>query len=197
MLFYLFSAEELRALFERLGYQLPPEMILRTIGYYLARTSHGSTLSRLAHGWVLARTDRRASWSLFTEALQADLVDTQGGTTREGVHIGAMAGTADMLIRCYGGVETRDDTLRMHPVLPAELAQAAFVLRYRGQPISVELTQQRARLQLHPCSAASVRVCVEGIEKTLAAGDVFDVELASAASAPAPATAIATSQAQE
>ena len=100
MLFYLFSAEELRTVFERLGYTLPPELIPRTVQYYLARTSHGSTLSRLTHGWVLARTDRPRSWSLFEQALEADLADTQGGTTHEGVHLGAMAGTADMVIRC-------------------------------------------------------------------------------------------------
>jgi len=186
MLFYLFSAEELRAMFDQLGYELPPEMIPRTIRYYLARTSHGSTLSRLAHSWVLARTDRRGSWSLFTEALAADLADTQGGTTREGVHVGAMAGTVDMVTRCYGGVETRDNMLRLHPVLPTELTEAAFELRYRGQPISVELTQHWVRLRLHPCAAPPVRVCVEGIIRTMGAREVWEVELSSAPSAPSP-----------
>lgn len=189
MLFYLFSAEELRALFARLGYELPAEMIPRTVAYYLARTSHGSTLSRLAHGWVLARTDRAPSWTLFIQALEADLADTQGGTTREGVHIGAMAGTADMVMRCYGGVETRQDALWLHPVLPAELTAASFRLSYRGQPMSIELTQHRARIVLYPCSAAPVRLCVEGIEKTLAAGELWDVPLQSAPSEGAPSSA--------
>jgi hypothetical protein len=82
MLFYIFSAEELRGIFARLGYALPPDLIPATVRYYLARTSHGSTLSRLAHSWVLARTDRRQSWALFEQALEADLADTQGGTTQ-------------------------------------------------------------------------------------------------------------------
>lgn len=179
MLFYLFSADELRTLFGQLGYDLPSELIVRTVQYYLSRTSHGSTLSRLAHGWVLARTDRRGSWTLFTQALQADLADTQGGTTREGIHLGAMAGSADMVIRCYGGVETRDDVLWLHPVLPTHLRAASFQLTYRGQPLSVELTHQRVRLRLHPCSSAPIRLCVEGVEKTLGAGDVWDVTVAS------------------
>jgi trehalose/maltose hydrolase-like predicted phosphorylase len=34
MLFYLFSAEELRALFERLGYPLEPAAIPRNVDYY-------------------------------------------------------------------------------------------------------------------------------------------------------------------
>lgn len=180
MLFYLFSAEELRDLFARLGYALPPELIPRTVAYYLARTSHGSTLSRLTHAWVLGRTDRARSWSLFTQALDADLADTQGGTTREGVHLGAMAGTADMVIRCYAGVETRHDILRLHPVLPAELPETEFTLSYRGQPLTVTLTHTRATLRLHPSAVAPIHVCVEDIEQTLTPGQTWEVPLASA-----------------
>ncbi|TDW28876.1 beta-phosphoglucomutase family hydrolase [Cryobacterium psychrophilum] len=180
MLFYLFSAEELRDIFARLGYTLSPDLIPTTVGYYLARTSHGSTLSRLTHSWVLARTDRRQSWALFEQALEADLADTQGGTTREGIHLGAMAGTADMVIRCYAGVETRQDTLWIHPVLPAALTGATFQLSYRGQPVSISLTHDRVSLRLHPCSAGPISVCVEGTRKTLQPGQFWDVPLQSA-----------------
>ncbi|WP_220094018.1 glycosyl hydrolase family 65 protein [Arthrobacter sp. AQ5-05] len=177
MLFYLFSAEELRSLFEHLGYALPPELVRRTVGYFLARTSHGSTLSRLAHSWVLARSDREKSWSLFSQALECDMSDAQGGTTREGVHLGAMAGTVDMAIRCYGGVETRQDELRIHPRLPAELPRIAFQISYRGQPIDIELDHDRAVLRLHPGSARPIHVHVEGIRKTLHPGAVFETPL--------------------
>ncbi|MGN2637986.1 glycoside hydrolase family 65 protein [Nocardia takedensis] len=177
MLFYLFSAEELRQILERLGYSLPPESIPRTVDYYLARTSHGSTLSRLAHAWVSARTDRAVSWDLFAQALEADLSDTQGGTTREGVHLGAMAGTADMVLRCYGGVETRHDTLRLHPVLPADLPAVEFTLGYRGQPLTVEIDHTRVLIRLHPSAAAPIRVHIEEAEKTLASGQSWEVPL--------------------
>ncbi|MGW5922262.1 beta-phosphoglucomutase family hydrolase [Nocardia fluminea] len=177
MLFYLFSAEELREMFEHLGYALPPELIPRTVDYYIARTSHGSTLSRLAHAWVLARTDRARSWGLFVQALRADVADTQRGTTREGVHIGAMAGTADMVLRCYSGIETRDDMLRLHPVLPAELDSAEFTISYRGQPITVTVSHSRVSLRLHPSAAAPIRVCVEDIERTLGPGQTCDVAI--------------------
>ncbi|TDO47954.1 glycosyl hydrolase family 65 [Kribbella sp. VKM Ac-2527] len=85
MLFYLLSAEELTVLFERLGYSFDPaDQIPRTIEYYLSRTAHGSTLSRLVHSWVLARLDRRRSWEFFLDALHSDVEDVQGGTTAEG-----------------------------------------------------------------------------------------------------------------
>ena len=69
----------------------------------MARTSHGSTLSKVVHAWVLVRSDRERAWELFTEALASDLLDLQGGTTPEGVHLGAMAGTVDLVQRAFTG----------------------------------------------------------------------------------------------
>ena len=115
MLFYLLSADELRELFDRLGYQFEHDTIPKNIEYYLARTSHGSTLSKVVHAWVLARSDRERAWKLFSEALESDLLDTQGGTTPEGVHLGAMAGTVDLVQRAYTGIETREEVLWLEP----------------------------------------------------------------------------------
>jgi HAD superfamily hydrolase (TIGR01509 family) len=99
MLFYLFSAEELAELFTRLDYPFGYDTIPKSIDYYAARTSHGSTLCRVVHAWVLARSDRPRSLRFFAEALQSDVTDIQHGTTSEGVHLGAMAGTVDLIQR--------------------------------------------------------------------------------------------------
>ncbi|HSJ97704.1 MAG TPA: beta-phosphoglucomutase family hydrolase, partial [Myxococcota bacterium] len=96
MLFYLFSAESLAQLFERLGYPFGYDTIPRNVAYYDRRSSHGSTLSRVVHAWVLARSDRPRAMRFFSEALQSDVSDIQQGTTAEGVHLGAMAGTIDL-----------------------------------------------------------------------------------------------------
>src|SRR5690606_29484874 len=73
MLFYLFSADELEELFTRLDSAFDRSAIPQTIDYYLKRTSEGSTLSGVVHAWVLARSARRRSWPLFTEALRSDI----------------------------------------------------------------------------------------------------------------------------
>lgn len=65
MLFYLFSAEELRELFKRLGYAFAYETIPRNLAYYDCRSTHGSTLSRVAHAWVLARSDRKRAMRYY------------------------------------------------------------------------------------------------------------------------------------
>ncbi len=183
MLFYLLSMEELRDVLDQLGYPLPVQAVRDTVEFYLARASNGSTLSRLVHSWVMIRADRPRSWSLSTQALTSDLDDLQRGTTKEGVHLGAMAGTVDLVLRGYAGVETRGDLLRLHPVLPPELPGVGFELVYRGQPISVELTATRARLTLHPSSTGTTRVCVEDQMRLLRPGQVFEVAIHGAGTA--------------
>ncbi len=177
MLFYLLSAEELREVFDHLGYPLEPDTIRRTVAFYLDRSSHGSTLCRLVHSWVLARVDRPGSWSLFTQALDSDLTDSQGGTTREGVHLGAMAGTVDLVLRCYSGLQTRDGMLWLNPDLPPELSRAAFEMLYRGQPVHVDITPHRLQLRLAPGTAAPIRIQIADQTITLRPGDVHNVTL--------------------
>ncbi len=160
MLFYLFSAEELGAIFDRLGYAFDRALIPKTIDYYLERTSHGSTLSSIVHAWVLARSCRRRSWTLFTEALRSDIDDIQGGTTSEGIHLGAMAGTVDLLQRCYTGLELWGDELRFNPALPDELERLSFQLRYRKHSLSIDLTATTLSISSDPSSADAIAVVV-------------------------------------
>ncbi len=158
MLFYLFSAEELRQLFERLGYEFDAEMIPRHVEYYMQRTSHGSTLSQVVNSWVLARSDRERSWKLFTRALQSDFADIQGGTTPEGIHLGAMAGTVDLVQRAYAGIETRQDVLWLNPSLPRELASLRLNIRYRQASLALHVTQEWLTVQVAHCEGAPVRL---------------------------------------
>jgi beta-phosphoglucomutase family hydrolase len=176
MLLYLFSAEELRELLEDMGYTLPPEAIVRTVDFYRARSAHGSTLSNVVHSWVEARLDRERSWSFLTRALETDLTDIQGGSTRDGIHLGAMAGSIDMVVRCYAGLEIRENTLWLHPVLPTQLATVAFSINYREQPIRLELSRSTLRLRLaaRAGDGAPIRVRVEGEEALLSPGQTRD-----------------------
>jgi beta-phosphoglucomutase family hydrolase len=178
MLFYLFSAEGLAEIFERLGYTFDPGTIPKTIDYYLRRSSHGSTLSAVAHAWVLARSCRQRSWSLFTEALQSDIGDIQGGTTREGIHLGAMAGTVDLLQRCFTGLELRGDELHFHPVLPDELRRLVFRLRYRRHSLSVDITQDALTLASDPSGAEAISIAVDDRHVVLQPGDRTSMPLA-------------------
>jgi len=158
MLFYLFSAETLARLFERLGYVFDAETIPKNIAYYLQRTSHGSTLSNVIHSWVSARNDREGSWRLFTGALRSDLEDVQGGTTPEGIHLGAMAGTVDLLERGYTGMELSHEALCFNPALPVQVTELKINVRYRGHSLAVEVRE--GTLTVASLGARTEAICI-------------------------------------
>ncbi|MDQ1050965.1 glycoside hydrolase family 65 protein [Streptomyces sp. V4I2] len=147
MLGYLFSPDELQGLFRRLGYRLDEDTWRRTVDYYLRRTSHGSTLSGLVHGWVLARARRADAWTFCQEALRGDIADVQDGTTGEGLHLGAMAGTLDLVQRGLTGLEPRRGALWLDPVPLPELSSYGFELRYQGH-WGVRLRLERGWLEI-------------------------------------------------
>jgi len=158
MLFYLFSREQLEALFATMGYELDAQALPRNTAYYEARTSHGSTLSHIVHSWVLARSDRQRSWDLFGNALLSDLGDIQGGTTREGIHLGAMAGTVDLVLRGYTGLEPRDGVLWLDPMLPDGLREVAHQIHYRGHWIHLLVNHTKVTLHLEEGPCPPVRI---------------------------------------
>ena len=86
-----------------LGYDYREDTAARNIAYYDRRTSHGSTLSFITYAGALASLDPESSWERFLVALRSDAEDIQGGTTREGIHMGVMSGTIDLVQRAYPG----------------------------------------------------------------------------------------------
>ncbi|MFP3898607.1 MAG: trehalose-phosphatase [Dehalococcoidia bacterium] len=177
MLFYLLSADELREIFHRLEYPFEYETIRKNIDYYLDRTSHGSTLSRVVHAWVLARSKRELSWHLFQEALESDVSDIQGGTTSEGIHLGAMAGTVDLIQRCYTGIETLHDRLQLNPCLPADLKELRFDILYRQHWISLAVTASRLTISAGQGTAPPIQVGVREDIFKLKPGDKLQLDM--------------------
>jgi alpha,alpha-trehalase len=183
MLFYLLSPEELKELFGRLGYTFEPGRdVPRNVEYYLARTSDGSTLSGVVHSWVLARLDRARSWDRLSASLESDVADIQGGTTREGIHLGAMAGTVDIVQRAYTGLVVRDDCLWFDPALPEELVRLDTELHYRGHRVQIELNPEVLRLTTRPGRAAPIRVGFRNVVVELRPGTVTEWPLDQASS---------------
>ncbi|MET9492964.1 trehalose-phosphatase [Nocardia sp. NPDC006630] len=177
MLFYLFSADELREVLGRLGYELPGEMIPRTIEYYLVRTSHGSTLSALVHAWVLARANCGQALEFFHRVLESDIADIQGGTTEEGIHLGAMAGSVDLVQRCFSGLEMRSDRLILNPLCPDALGPLSFPISYRGHRLTVLIRADEVEVRADPGSAAPIEIDCGSVTELLSAGSTVRISL--------------------
>ena len=172
MLFFLFSGDQLREIFERLGYDYRPDTAARNIAYYDQRTSHGSTLSFVTHAGVLAALDPESSWERFLVALRSDVDDIQGGTTQEGIHLGVMAGTLDVVQRYYAGTQIRDGVLLFAPRLPSALEGLSFPLQFRETTLLVTLGGGQLTLAVHPDGASRpVRAGIPGDVRELCPGD--------------------------
>jgi trehalose/maltose hydrolase-like predicted phosphorylase len=181
MLFFLFSPSALQRMFERLGYEYRADTAARNVAYYDRRTSHGSTLSFIAHAGVLAVLDPESSWDRFLVALESDVGDVQGGTTKEGIHMGVMSGTLDLMQRAYPGTEIRDGVLHFEPRLPGPIEELSFAMQYRRTPLLVTLDKNRLTLALHPEGARGpIRVGVGGEIRELCPGDRHTFDLSSA-----------------
>jgi trehalose/maltose hydrolase-like predicted phosphorylase len=172
MLFFLFSRDELRRLFEQLGYEYSDDTARRTIDYYDRRTSHGSTLSFVTHAGVLAGIDPESSWQRFLVALESDIGDIQGGTTKEGIHLGVMAGTLDLVQRAYLGTEIRSDVLYFNPVLADRLDGLRLPMQFRRTPITVSLNGAELTVAaLADGYSEPIRVAVGDDVRELVGGD--------------------------
>jgi trehalose/maltose hydrolase-like predicted phosphorylase len=95
---------------------------------------------------------------MFLNALESDVGDVQGGTTVEGIHMGVMAGTLDLIQRGYVGTEIRDDVLYFNPKLTDHLDGLKFRMRFRGTPMAVALEGGTLTVTPEPGGAESLRV---------------------------------------
>ncbi|MER5491489.1 glycosyl hydrolase family 65 protein [Streptomyces sp. NPDC002490] len=180
MLGYLFTPSGLREVLHHLGYDLDDASWQRTVDYYLRRTSHGSTLSSLVHAWTLARARRTEAWAFAREALMGDIADLQGGTTGEGIHLGAMAGTLDLVQRCLTGLEPRPEALRLDPlsVLYAGSDAYGFAIRYRGHwGIRLRLSAGRLQVSVPDSDLAPVRIELPDRTVSVAPGETRTLTL--------------------
>lgn len=147
MIFYLLSEGKVQELLERLNYQVPENFFEKNFHYYLKRTSHGSTLSRLVHAYLAHLIgEEDLSETFFMEALTSDYQDIQGGTTAEGIHVGVMAGTVLYVIRALGGLNWENGYLILNPHLPPTWRELSFNFGFKGSRYYVKITPEQLTL---------------------------------------------------
>ncbi|MFW5759775.1 MAG: glycosyl hydrolase family 65 protein, partial [Cyclobacteriaceae bacterium] len=141
--------------------------------HYEKVTSHGSTLSKLVHSWVMARSNRSKSWHNFRKALMSDFKDIQGGTTSEGIHLGAMAGTIDLMQRCYLGIQMHEDKLIFNPMLPKEVSYMKMRIRYRNHWLKVQVNENQLKITSEGGWTKKIKLHFNGSEKILKKEDTI------------------------
>jgi trehalose/maltose hydrolase-like predicted phosphorylase len=174
MLFFMFGEEELHRIFDRLGYKYTPDTARKNIAYYEPRTTHGSTLSFVVHAAILADLDPNSSWEKFTTALESDVSDIQGGTTKEGIHMGVMAGALYLLQRGYMGAEIQNGVLCFSPKPNERLDGFSFPLRFRKTQLEIALKEDSLMVAVHTDGLGrTIRVSVGDATREIKDGEHY------------------------
>ncbi len=173
MLLYLLSSDELRELLDRLDYHFSHRQIPKMVDYYIDRTSHGSTLSAVVHAWVLARANREHAIEFFQQVLNSDIADIQGGTTAEGIHLAAMAGSVDLVQRCFTGLETRQDRIILSPHWPESAPALGFPMHYRGHRLYLRVSGKGAEVSADPRDVPPIEIECHGRVERLEPGNTI------------------------
>ena len=143
MAIYVLGATKMQEVINKLGYALPKDWLAKNTNYYLARTTHGSTTSRPV--FAIALTDLgqivKATDYLVT-ALGSDFNDIQGGTTAEGIHVGVMGETIEVITRCFAGIDINQKILKVKPQLPPDWRRIEVHCLDQGVNYRVEVTPE-------------------------------------------------------
>ncbi|WP_108396350.1 glycoside hydrolase family 65 protein [Devosia submarina] len=170
VLFYLLTLDQVQAIFSRLGYKATAEQLHRSIEYYRQRTSHGSSLSQVSYAAALLPFDPQLSWSLWREALAPDLDAQHAQSAAEGLHLGAMAASLDVLQRHYLGLSPQADGLHLRPAVPEGLPPVRFGFCYCGGRFDLHWNGASIELLSAETNTESFRVVQAGCVMDLAPG---------------------------
>jgi len=174
---YMLPGAQLAETLARLGYAVSDDQLLSTARYYLARTSNDSSLSRIVCAGALAQLDPAASWELYQDALRLDLDPAQKGAA-EGIHLGAMSATLDVMQRHYLGLDVDGAGLALSPALPPGLGPVGTGIYYRGGAFDLAWDGTALRLASDAANLGEVAVACNGGTQPLRAGASLGVAVA-------------------
>ncbi|MFH5812163.1 glycosyl hydrolase family 65 protein [Companilactobacillus sp. FL22-1] len=174
MMVYNLGIKTMAQTIEKLGYHLPTEWLLQNRDYYLAKTVHGSTVSRPVYASVdMAINECNAAWEKLKVAIKSDYDDIQGGTTAEGIHTGVMGAILTVITRDLAGVYWSDKMLTVEPKLPDEVTNLAFKQTYQG--VKYHFTLQKDKLTIEADQSTLVKVMGKTVELSANDPQIFGI----------------------
>lgn len=149
------------------------ELIRRNFDYYEELTTGDSSLSAGIQAAVAARLgyDKLAARH-FQHALWTDL-DNLHANTSDGIHVATAGSIWQCIVRGFGGVRS-EDSLTIRPALPAEWECLAFPYLWRGQPLTIRITQ--SDVVVVNSGSQDVVAQIDGASLTVHPGERVEVE---------------------
>lgn len=175
MLMYNLGHEHVLKLVKQLGYELPKNWLKVNRDYYLARTVHGSTTSRPVFAGIDVKLgDFDEALDFLITAIGSDYYDIQGGTTAEGVHIGVMGETLEVIQNEFAGLTLRDGYFSIAPHLPKSWTKLKFSQIFKG--CQVEILIEKGQLLLTASSDLLIKVYDEEVQLKAGVQANFDLK---------------------
>lgn len=132
--------------------------IKRNFDFYEPMTVHESSLSPCVHVILASKLGyEEKAYEMYLRTSRLDL-DDYNNDTEDGCHITSMAGTWLSVIKGFGGMRIKNDTLHFTPFIPKKWKSYSFRIEFRGRVIKVKVTNQR-------------------IETTLVSGEPFEIKI--------------------
>jgi alpha,alpha-trehalose phosphorylase len=120
------------------------EQKARNFAYYEALTVRDSSLSACTQAVIAAEVGQlELAYDYFGEAALIDLLDL-AHNTRDGVHIGSLAGAWIAAVAGFGGMRDHDGELSFRPRLPPRIERLAFRLVFRARRLKVDVDRSEA-----------------------------------------------------
>lgn len=134
------------------------ETIKRNFDFYEPMTVHESSLSPCVHVILASKLGyEEKAYEMYLRTSRLDL-DDYNNDTEDGCHITSMAGTWLSVIKGFGGMRVKNDTLHFTPFIPKKWKSYSFRIEFRGRVIKVKVSNQR-------------------IETTLVSGEPFEIRI--------------------
>jgi trehalose/maltose hydrolase-like predicted phosphorylase len=178
MPFYNLNPDRVMELLADAGYEFDQADLQSTYEYYIQRTSHGSTLSRLVYAHIAHLIgEPKASLALYREALRSDYDDIQGKTTAEGTHIGVMAGSVHLAMKTFAHLSLLGNHPCLAPDLPSHWRRLRFQVGFRGGRFSVDISPGALQIWRLPDEAGDLTVTIRGQTAVIAEGESYQYDL--------------------
>lgn len=124
------------------------ETIRRNFHFYEPRTLHESSLSPYIHSILASRIgDVEKAYNLFLHATRLDL-DDYNNEVEQGLHITSMAGSWLAIVRGFGGMQIKNDSLNFSPAIPSKWNSYSFNINFRGRTLHITVEKELIRMEL-------------------------------------------------
>jgi maltose phosphorylase len=129
--------------------------------------SHHSQQASIPY-WRPGSMTQRVAYTLYLRTARLDL-DDYNREVKDGLHITSMAGTWLAIVEGFGGMRIRNDRVCFNPVIPAAWESFSFIIRYRNNPLRVEVNG--TKVNVVNLSQAAIPLAVYGEQVTLQPGE--------------------------